>query len=186
MEALLSEGGAQGEPQRQQAPRRNLFVCAEDTAASAAACEWALQNLYCEGDVLHMTYVVKCLLPDMEVFHGVPGTAYSFSPPGEHHEQQLINDAKARLEARFLPLLRPQMVPYQLHLYAEREDTDEGRVAQLILKDIEQRDAAIVILAAHNKPGSLEGVGTVAEYLSTNCHRPLIIVRPPNTGTDSN
>lgn len=33
---------------------------------------------------------------------------------------------------RFLPLLRPRMVPYQLHLFAERTDADVQRVAQVI------------------------------------------------------
>ena len=35
--------------------RRHLFIAAEDTRESAAACEWALRNVYKEGDVLHMT-----------------------------------------------------------------------------------------------------------------------------------
>ena len=35
---------------------------------------------------------------------------------------------------RYLPLLRPRMVPYQLHLYAERCEITEGRVAELIMQ----------------------------------------------------
>ncbi|EFN56993.1 hypothetical protein CHLNCDRAFT_143627 [Chlorella variabilis] len=165
------EERAQAQLQRHKAPPRALLVCAEDTAASAAAAEWALENLYRDGDVVHMTYVVRCLIPSMEVFHGLPGTAYSFSQPGqEHKEQHLINDAKKRLEARFLPLLRPHLVPYQLHLYAERCDCSEARVCELIMQDIEQRDAAL--------PGTQEGIGSVADYLSKNCRRPTAIVRP--------
>jgi hypothetical protein len=34
----------------------------------------------------------------------------------------------------YLPLLRPKMVPYQLHLYAERCEITEGRVAELIMQ----------------------------------------------------
>ena len=33
-----------------------------------------------------------------------------------------------------MPLLRPKMVPYQLHLYAERGEITEGRVAELIMQ----------------------------------------------------
>ncbi|KAI3434860.1 hypothetical protein D9Q98_002914 [Chlorella vulgaris] len=158
---------------------RNLVVATDDTVSSAAAAEWALDNLYREGDIIHLTYVVKCLEPSMEVFHGMPGTAYSFKQPGgKHREQELVDDAKRRLEARFLPLLQPHLVPYQLHLYAERTDCSEARVCELILKDIEQRDAAIVIMAAHNKPGTSTGMGSVAEYLSKNCKRPMAVVRP--------
>lgn len=35
---------------------------------------------------------------------------------------------------RFLPLLRPHLVPYQLHLFAEKVDTDERRVAEILLE----------------------------------------------------
>ena len=69
---------------------------------SAGSCRWALRNVYREGDVLHLTAVVKCLMPNMEVFHSAPGTAFSFRQPGEHHEQELINAAKSQLEARWV------------------------------------------------------------------------------------
>lgn len=158
--------------------KRALLICAEDTPQAAAACEWALSNVYQEGDVVHLTYVVKCLMQPIEVFHGMPGTAYSFSPPGVHREQALIDDAKKRLEERFLPLLQPQMVPYQLHLYAERADATVQRVAEIIQEDIEKTEPTLIIMAAHNKPGTQEGLGSVAEYLSRNCKRPMAIVHP--------
>lgn len=34
--------------------KRRLLLCAEDTAAAAAACDWALQHVYREGDVIHL------------------------------------------------------------------------------------------------------------------------------------
>ena len=34
----------------------------------------------------------------------------------------------------FLPLLQPQLVPYQLHLYAERTDATLQRVAEILLE----------------------------------------------------
>lgn len=163
---MPSAAGAPGSPHS-----RGLLICAEDTAESAAACEWALQNVWREGDVVHMTYVVKCLKQRTEVFHGVVGGSYtSRQSPDAREENHLIAEARARLEARFLPLLRPKLVPYQLHLYAEREDAGVQRVAELLIQDIEQRDPALVILSAHNKPGSNEGLGSVAEFISLNCH----------------
>jgi nucleotide-binding universal stress UspA family protein len=115
----------------------------------------------------------------MEVFHGVPGTSYSFRQRSKgNREQELIDGAKQRLEARFLPLLRPHRIPYQLHLFAERTECPDERVRELIVQDIEQRDAAIVILAAHNKAEDQPGLGSVADYVSRNCRRPTAFVRP--------
>ena len=61
--------------------------------------------MYREGDVIHLTAIVKCLLPDMEVFHSAPGTAFSFKQPEEHREQELIGSAKAQIEARWVLLI---------------------------------------------------------------------------------
>ena len=49
---------------------------------------------------VQLVYVVRSLMPPMEVFHGLPGTAYSFKQPGEHKEWGEIEEAKAALEAR--------------------------------------------------------------------------------------
>jgi nucleotide-binding universal stress UspA family protein len=132
--------------------RRNLVVCAEDTAAAATACRWVVDHMYKEGDRLHLLYVVKAMMPPMEVFHSLPGTAYSFGQPGRHDEDAVIAAAKAAIEARYLPILTPKMVPYELHLYAERKDASAQRVGETIVKCAEERDAPLVVLAAHNKP----------------------------------
>jgi nucleotide-binding universal stress UspA family protein len=45
-------------------------------------------------------------------------------------------------------------------------------------RDIEKTQPALIIMAAHNKPGTQEGLGSVAEFLSRNCKRPMAIVHP--------
>ncbi|GAB4815480.1 hypothetical protein N2152v2_002526 [Parachlorella kessleri] len=115
----------------------------------------------------------------MEVFHGLPGTAYSFQQPGEHKEWGEIEEAKAALEARYLPILQQKMIPYTLQLYAERTDAAASRVGELLLKRADEVDATMVIMAAHNKPSASTGfAGSVAQYITDNCRRPLALVRP--------
>lgn len=79
---------------------RNILICAEDTDAAALACQWAVDHVLREGDKLHLAYVVKALLPPMEIFHGPPGTAYAFKDPAHHDELHVIEKARAALEAR--------------------------------------------------------------------------------------
>ena len=52
---------------------------------------------------------------------------------------------------RYLPCLQARMVPYELHLFAEREDAPASRVGELILKAADQCATPLVVLAAHNK-----------------------------------
>lgn len=163
--------------------KRSIAVCAEDTEAAAAAARWFVNDFYREGDVLHLIYVVKSLKPPMEVFHGLPGTAYSFAQPGRHDETKVIASAKAAIERRYLPILKTRMVPYELHLYAERDDASSEKVGDVILKSVEERDADLVVLAAHNKPADSDrfagAVGSVARYVLKRCKRPLAIIRAP-------
>lgn len=39
------------------ATRRNIVLCAEDTDAAAHACEWVLQSVHRDEDVLHLVSV---------------------------------------------------------------------------------------------------------------------------------
>lgn len=45
-----------------------------------------------------------------------------------------LQSAKDRLDARLLPILRPKMVPYRMHLYAERMEAPASRIGELILR----------------------------------------------------
>jgi len=162
--------------------KRSIVICAEDTPAAADACAWAVREAYREGDVLHLAYVIPSLKPPMEVYHGLPGTSYSFSSPGKHNEDERISAAKSAIEARFLPILKEKMVPYELHLYAERHDVTPTRVGEIILNCVEERDATLVVLASHNKPTDRDQfvgkVGSVAQYITKHCKRPLAIIPP--------
>ena len=177
-----------------QSQRRTLVICAEDTPAAAHACEWVVQDVYREGDKLHLIYVVTALKPPLEILHTVPGTSYQFSQPGKHREAERILHAEAAINARYLPILKKKMVPYELHLYADREDCSSKTVGADILHAIDKIHAeceggvALVVLAAHNRKKKdmdrWEGeVGGVAEYVMTHCKQTLAIIHPYETST---
>jgi len=160
---------------------RQLVICAEDTEAAASAASWAVDEVYREGDKCFLVYVVKSLKPPMEVFHGLPGTAYSFQQPGSHHEDEKIAAAKRAIEKRFLPVLKRKMVPYEIQLFAEKYDVSPEQVGDTILKTAGDRDATLVVIASHNieDKDRFEGrVGSVAQYVMRHCKYPLAVVNP--------
>ena len=164
---------------------RVIGICAEDTDAAAAACRWAVREIYRDGDKFHLMYVVKSLKPPMEVFHPGPGTAYSFSQPGKHHEEAKILAAKKAIESRFVPVLDEKFVPYEIHLFAENHDAKAEKIGQTILKCAEGLETDLVVIARHNQ-GSEEkdrftgNVGSVAAFVSKHCKHPVAIVDPEN------
>eukprot|EP00887_Chlorella_sp_A99_P003487 scaffold7.g3487.t1 len=155
--------------------------------AAASALQWVVNNLYREkGDCLHLVYVVKCLMPDMEVFHGPAGSSYSFRQPDDtHREAKLIAAAKAKLEARLLPVLRQKMAHYTTHLFAANVEAAASKVGDVILRCADEQDAAMVVIAAHNKPSTPEDrtfTGSVAQHIIKSCKRPLAVCRPEQAG----
>lgn len=163
---------------------RSLLLCAEDTPAAQAAAEFLVRQVYREGDTVHLAYVVKALKPPMEVFHAAgPGSSYNFAAPGSHRELEVIAAAKRAIEARYLPVLREKMCPYQLHLFADRDDAPPAAVGGTILKCAAEQKADLVLLASHNRPHERDrwegSVGSVAKYVMAHCKAPLAVVPPP-------
>ncbi|KAL4518697.1 hypothetical protein Ndes2437B_g00780 [Nannochloris sp. 'desiccata'] len=126
--------------------KRRIAICAEDTPAAAEATRWAVNEVYREGDVFHLIYVIKSMKPPLEIHHAAPGTSFTFAQPGD------------------------------------RTDATPKHVGDLILKCTDERDAVMIVLAAHNKPTERDRwageVGSVAAYVMKNCKRPLAIVHP--------
>jgi len=118
----------------------------------------------------------------MEVYHSIPGTSFSFPQPGKHHEDEKILAAKRAIETRFVPILKTKMVPYEIHIYAEMYDVSSEKVGDTILKNADEHDAALVVLASHNKVSEKDrfstNVGSVARYIVKQCKRPLAVVNP--------
>lgn len=112
----------------------------------------ARTQMYREGDVVHLVYVARALKPPIEVFHGMPGTAYTFSQPGQHHEVVNIETARRTILHRFLPILQKKNIKYELHLYAENAEASSNKVAEAIIRaGTEDVQPDLVVLAAHNK-----------------------------------
>ena len=103
-----------------------------------------------------------------------------------HFLKKDMSEKERKIISNFLPssihIINQTQVRYELHLYAERFDASPTKIGDIILNCIEERDPAMVVLAAHNKKTDsdrFEGqVGSVAAYITSKCQRPLAIIRP--------
>ncbi|KDD74965.1 hypothetical protein H632_c959p1 [Helicosporidium sp. ATCC 50920] len=162
---------------------RNVMICAVDTDQGSDACSWFVDQVYREGDVVHLVYVARTLKPPMEVFHGLPGTAYSFKQPGSHHEMETIEHTRAVIEARYVPILKRKNVKYHMHMYAVNVDASNANIAEIIQKAAtEEIKPDLLLLTTHNRPVDTQRdhdcVGGVTSSLIKNCRLPLVIIPP--------
>lgn len=72
-------------------------------------------------------------------------------PPPEPRRPGLGNASLPTPHRRYIPLLTPKNVKYELHLFAEQRDATADKVGPIILQAATQIDPACVVTAAHNK-----------------------------------
>ena len=117
----------------------------------------------------------------MEIHHQAVGTTFSFNQPGRHSEDAIISAARESVLKRYVPILKLKMIPYELHLFADRRDAKSQHVGETILKCADEHSADLVVMAAHNKTDKdrFEGeLGGVAKFITNKCPYPLAVVHP--------
>ncbi|CAK0786819.1 hypothetical protein CVIRNUC_010033 [Coccomyxa viridis] len=164
---------------------RNLVVAVpmplrEDPEVTLGALRWTIDQVYRPGDVMHLVHVIKCLVHKLEVFHGMPGTTFSFDDPGEaHHESEDVARAKAFLQRSVLPVLDAKQIQHRMHLSLDTIEAPPGAVGQTICETADAVDAQLVIVGHNRQPVSAEDgqLGKVTQWALANVKRPLVIIR---------
>ncbi|EIE22991.1 hypothetical protein COCSUDRAFT_53478 [Coccomyxa subellipsoidea C-169] len=164
---------------------RNLVVAVpmplrEDPEITLGALRWVIDQALRPGDVVHVVHVIKCMVQKLEVYHGVPGTSYSFEEPGGiHHENEDFARAKSFLAESVMPVLDARGIQHQTHLSVETIEAPPSAVAQIIFSAADSVGADLVVLGANRKPVSAEdgSLGKVAKYALDYAQRPLVITR---------
>lgn len=153
-------------------PRRNILIGVDESQASEKAVGWAVDNLYKEGDEVHLFHVIPpgtymLLAPDM----GMDGIIEE----DEATRQRAEDNAKAMLVEKFAGLLQAKQIPFKLELV--RFATDNDSIGAVICRRAAQLNAAAVVMAKHNKGRLREFfVGSVTNYCTHHCKSPLLIM----------
>ncbi|BDA49922.1 hypothetical protein COCOBI_15-0500 [Coccomyxa sp. Obi] len=175
---------------------RNVVVAVpmplrDDPEITLGALRWVIDQAYRPNDIVHVVHVVKCLVQKLEVYHGVPGTSFSFEEPGGiHNENEDVSRAKSFLSESVMPLLDARQIQHRTHLSVETTEAPPSAVAQIIFSAADSVGADLVVLGANRKPVSAEdgALGKVAKYALDNAQRPLVLTRafqPIPVGSDA-
>jgi len=93
------------------------------------------------------------------------------------HEEKLAGETAGRLERRFGKQLDRHQVPHKVHILREAVAADKGGIGALLADQAEQLQAAAVVVASHSRGGLSELLmGSVANYLTHNCSRPVAVL----------
>ena len=136
---------------------------------------WVLDNIYREGDEIHLLHVIPIPMP--EVVSGGYGAMDSIVTvePDPKVDLKHIADAKEMMKKRFVTKVVSKNIPYQVEIVHFLTDADS--IGEAICKRAQTLDAGAVCMAKHNRGRVSEFfLGSTTKYCTTNCQSPLIVL----------
>lgn len=154
---------------------RNILIPVDDSDAAENVVGWVLDNIYREGDELHLLHIIPIPMP--EVITGGFGAMDSIVTvdPDPKEDLKHIADAKEMMKKRFVTTLASKDVRYQVEIIHFLTDTQS--IGEAICKRADGLKATIVCMAKHNRGKISEFfLGSTSKYCTVHCPCPLIVV----------
>ncbi|GBF98512.1 adenine nucleotide alpha hydrolase [Raphidocelis subcapitata] len=151
---------------------RKILVAVDESKASDATFSWALENLYRQGDEVHLIHVIppgKRVLVSADL--GIEGVIEEDEETKKAVEQHALDFMHDRFERP----LSIRKIPYDVHLI--RCDTSTDSIGALISSRAESLQVAVVVMAKHNKGAVREFfLGSCTSYVLHHCKQPVVVL----------
>lgn len=153
---------------------RVLLLAVQDSDVSERVLEWTVQELYREGDELHLFTVIPSPQPQVVGGFGAMDSIVTVDPdPTE--DLKHIAEAKEFMKTRFVAKLASRKIPYKVEIIHYLVDNDS--IGDAICKRADALGAAAVIMAKHQRGAvSQFFLGSVSRYTTTHCKQPVIVL----------
>lgn len=151
---------------------RVLLIAVDDSEHSQKAFTWSIENVYREGDQIHLVHVVPRLA--FAAQYGVPPV--DFVPAAENNTyESAVQRAEQFIIDRFVKQLPANVKAPVVHIIKSEVDTES--VGHVLCKKADELDAVAICMATHNKGRMAEFfLGSVTQYCTHHSKRPVIIV----------
>eukprot|EP00884_Botryococcus_braunii_P012730 jgi/Botrbrau1/21458/Bobra.0216s0066.1 len=97
------------------------------------AIQWVLDNIYRDGDVVHVIHVAKIKAPTTEYTMGPVGSSMRYRDLSLKDVHIEIEEIRAWLAEQVVPLLKQKDAPYNLHLFVDKINATAHDVAKTIV-----------------------------------------------------
>lgn len=142
---------------------RNLLISVDDSDGCEAAVQWVMSNVYKAGtDTIHVIHVIPRLQPSIS--HGAPPIDFiPYNDPASY--DTMISDAERWITKRVLSHMKNVTPKAVVHIIKYEVDNDS--IGNVICKKADELDAALVVMARHNK-SKLQEVCRLCKELRKN------------------
>ncbi|CAG9463632.1 unnamed protein product [Pedinophyceae sp. YPF-701] len=158
---------------------RVLLICVDDSEDSEFAVNWSVENLYHEGDRVHLLHCIPRVPPNA-VF-ATPDGGFVAVPTGRTQiEEKWFDKAEQMVHRRFKKVLAENNVAYEVDLMRESGEGLKGGVGDRVCELASKLNADAVVLASH-RLGRLSEffLGSVASFCIANCGQPVVALHGP-------
>ena len=121
-----------------------------------------------QSDVIDIVHVAKIMAPESTVFHGVPGTSYSYHDEPLKDVQAHLTTVREWLAAEVVPLLAGAGARHEVHLFVDRTTAPAADVAATITCVADSVDAPLIVMVRDRR-----------ERESAPRPHPLVLLTPP-------
>ena len=143
--------GARREPKQKRA--RFFFSSPRARARPDPLSSSCSLSLLFQSDVIDIVHVAKIMAPESTVFHGVPGTSYSFHDEPLKDVQSHLATVREWLAAEVVPVLTAAGARHEVHLFVEKTTAPAADVAATITCVADSVDAPLIVMVS---PGERE------------------------------
>ncbi|CAK0784164.1 hypothetical protein CVIRNUC_007367 [Coccomyxa viridis] len=153
--------------------KRKLLVPIDDSSESEKALAWAMEEMYREGDEIHLVHVVPKL--QMGACFGAPPV--DFLPQQDPIAyDQLVKQAEAFIQMRFLPSLNSLRVHPIVHIVKAEVDTES--IGTVLCRKAESLDAAAIVVSCEARSRLQEFfLGSITNFCTHHSKRPVLVVK---------
>lgn len=153
-------------------PKRHILIPVDDSKASTRAFQWTLDNLYRDGDEIHLFNVIP---PGQYVVLSTDLGMEEVVEDDKETQERVEAKARQLLQENFVPTLESKGIPYQIELV--KFSTDNDSIGSIICKRADQLNAAAVVMAKHNRGPIKEFfLGSVSNFCTHHCNSPVLVL----------
>lgn len=136
--------------------------------------EWVIDNVYREGDEVHLLHVIPVPMPEVVGGFGAMDSIITVDPDPQT-DLKHIADAKEMMKTRFVTKVASKNVPYKVEIVHFLTDADS--IGEAICKRAEKLNSAVVCMAKHQRGAISEFfLGSTTKYCTTHCKAPLVVL----------
>mmetsp|Transcript_25221 Transcript_25221/g.54824 ORF Transcript_25221/g.54824 Transcript_25221/m.54824 type:complete len:162 (+) Transcript_25221:155-640(+) len=154
--------------------QRVLVFPVDDSDDSQKAFEWVITNFFKDNDEVHLIHVIPRTA--YAATYAVP--AVDFTPGIDRDKyEKAVRTAEEFIVKRFLSRIpiNCQSTPI---VHVIKSETDSESVGHIICQKAFDLNATAVVMGNHNKGPVREFfMGSVSQYITHHCKRPVIIIR---------